>query len=239
MNGGSIASTLTGTPGVLIAGKDESETASFAANGAKFSVANGEIILARSVTARAKLSGNQFLGQSRDFAVLRAEEGASLTVVLEGQVLEGDISADSASEIELTLASSYYMGAINSADSANSVALNLDANSNVILAGDSYISSLVNIDSENQNIYANGYKLYLNGREVAINGSEVMPEVPEMKTEEKKEVTETIEEVMPEAPETENATKNTPNILFFILGGIVVALAIAIPIVIIKKQKTS
>ena len=125
------------------------------------------------------------------------------------------------------------MGAINSANTATSATLSLDATSQLILAGDTYLSEFTNADTSNQNVYSNGYKLYVAGSEVAINGSEI-PETPEVVIEETPQVenTQTVESATVATQET----NYTP----FIVGGaaILVIIGAVIAFVIHNKKKT-
>lgn len=92
--------------------------------------------------------------------------GGNVIFNAEKQKLNGNIELDSISELQLKLSSSSYEGAINSDNSAKSVALTLDKDSSITLTGDSYVTSLENEDSSNSNIKFNGYKLYVNGKAV-------------------------------------------------------------------------
>ena len=58
-------------------------------------------------------------------------------------------------------------GAINSDNTAKSVTLKISENSNLVLTGDTYVSSLDDKDDDYSNIDFNGYKLYVDGK--AIN----------------------------------------------------------------------
>ena len=75
---------------------------------------------------------------------------------------------DSISTLDMKmLESSYYEGAINSANEAQKITLELDITSKIKLTGDSYITSLIDADQTYSNIDFNGHKLYADG--IAIN----------------------------------------------------------------------
>lgn len=59
-----------------------------------------------------------------------------------------------------------YEKTINGDNTTKSITLKLDKNSNIKLTGDTYITSLDNMDTTNSNIDLNGYKLYVNGKSI-------------------------------------------------------------------------
>ena len=183
-------------------------------------------------TANISLNNN-IITNGDSTSVLLFVSNSSVTFNLTKQVVEGDILLDNMSTLNLVLGeSSYYMGAINSGDVAKTVSVSLDATSQLILAGDSYISALNNSDATNMNIYSNGHKLFVNGEEVAINGSEA-PELPEVVIEEKTE--EETEE--PVAEETTGTESSSPNLVPFIVGGVAVLVIIVAIIAIVLHNK--
>lgn len=93
--------------------------------------------------------------------------GGVVTLNAKDQKLEGNVLVDSISALSLNLENSTYEGAINSDNSAKSIAITLDKNSTITLTGDSYITLLNDSDPTYSNINFNGYKLYVNG--TAIN----------------------------------------------------------------------
>ena len=93
--------------------------------------------------------------------------GGVVTLIAKDQKLEGNVLVDSISALSLNLENTTYEGAINSDNSAKSIAITLDKNSTITLTGDSYITLLNDSDPTYSNINFNGYKLYVNG--TAIN----------------------------------------------------------------------
>ena len=93
--------------------------------------------------------------------------GGDLVFNATNQELDGNIEVDNISTITLNLTKSNYKGTINSENSAKEVNIKLDKNSKITLTGDSYVSSLEDVDDSYSNIDFNGYKLYVNGK--AIN----------------------------------------------------------------------
>ena len=90
--------------------------------------------------------------------------GGNVTLNAVNQTLTGDIRADKISTLEMNLTESVYKGTINGENTAGSVSLTLDKNSEITLTGDSYVTEFNNADSTNSNIDFNGYKLYVNGK---------------------------------------------------------------------------
>lgn len=93
--------------------------------------------------------------------------GGVVTLNTKNQKLAGNILVESISALSLNLENSTYEGAINSDNSAKSIAITLDKNSTITLTGDSYITLLNDSDPTYSNINFNGYKLNVNG--TAIN----------------------------------------------------------------------
>ena len=87
--------------------------------------------------------------------------GGDCVLNAQDQTLEGVITVDEISSLEMNLRSSAYTGAINENGAAGKVAVTLDESSTWALTGDSYITSLEgNLDQ----IESNGYHLYVDGK---------------------------------------------------------------------------
>ena len=207
---------------------------SFAATGSTIKVEQGNTF---------SVSDNPAANISIDSCSIINDDAASVflsiinsktTLTLANQVVEGDTVLDGASSLDLVLSkSSYYMGTINGGNTSKAVSVTLDNTSQLILAGDSYISSLNNNDPTNMNIYSNGYKLYVAGEEATINGSEA-PELPETVVEE-----EEIEEVIEEpANDSTGVIEPQQDWTPFIVGGIaVLVIILAIVVFVIHNKK--
>ena len=172
-----------------MSGDAEEGTGTFSATNSKIITNQGDTFFITNTTAKITLSGNLFINNDSTGAFLRAgsgkwgtsgKNGGIVDLTLNNQVVEGDIVLDSLSSLTLTLSNdSHYMGVINGENTASSVSVSLSSDSNLVLAGDSYLTSLENADSKNSNIYSNGYTLYVAGKEVSIN-SGTAPETPEV-----------------------------------------------------------
>lgn len=86
------------------------------------------------------------------------ENGATVTLNLINQEIVGDIVVDSKSSLDLILINSSIKGKINNAKTAHSLTITMKSGSKIILTGDSYYTSINNIDDPNSsNIERNGY----------------------------------------------------------------------------------
>jgi hypothetical protein len=101
--------------------------------------------------------------------------GGTTSLVASGETLTGDVIVDDVSTADITLKSSdsgasMLIGAINSDDTGASVTLTLDADSQWVVTGTSYLTSLTNEDSTNSNIMCetSGCTVYVDGVEIDI-----------------------------------------------------------------------
>ena len=83
--------------------------------------------------------------------------GGTVTMTLTDQEIEGDIVVGSSSSLTLKLVNSSIKGKINNAKTAGTLAITLDADSEITLTGDSYYTSLSNADSTGSNIDTGNY----------------------------------------------------------------------------------
>lgn len=199
-------------------------------SGNTFSITN-------SADASITLSRTTIANEDSSSVFLNITNSPNATLTFKEQIAEGDIVLDGLSSLNFILSDeSYYMGVINGGDTAQSVSVTLDGTSQLVLAGNTYISELTNADTTNTNIYSNGYKLYVAGSEVEINGSEA-PKII------KNEVAE--DEIdYGESSTTEEATTNVgsdTDYLPYIVGGVAILVIIIAVIVFIlhnKKKKS-
>ncbi|HEX7468990.1 MAG TPA: hypothetical protein VF324_10485, partial [Methanobacterium sp.] len=89
--------------------------------------------------------------------------GANVTMNTKKQTLNGNIEADSISSINLNLQEKSNLNStINSNNTAQSVNLNLSSDSTWTVTGNSYLTVLVDSDTNLSNINDNGYTIYYN-----------------------------------------------------------------------------
>ena len=79
------------------------------------------------------------------------------------QLIEGSITVDDISSLELNLDKSQFTGEINSSGQKGTVSVTLGDDSKWILTGDSYISEF---DGDTDNIVTNGFHVYVDGKEL-------------------------------------------------------------------------
>ena len=213
----------------------EADVATFSSTDSTITTDKGDTILVYNNDAKISLTETDIINNDAESAFLRII-GSRTTLTFSRQIAEGGIILDGTSTLNLILNSySAYMGAINAGNMAQSVSLTLDETSQLILAGDSYVSELKNADVKNMNIYGNGYKLYVAGEEVAVNGDEA----PELLTPEEEE---DIQEQVPADTYTSTDGATTTDYLPYIVGGaaiLVIIIAIIVFILHDKKKKNA
>ena len=87
--------------------------------------------------------------------------GGDVTLTLTNQNIEGDFIVDNDSELEINMINSTIKGTINGAKTGDSVEINMDSNSKIILTGNSYYTELKNADSTGSNIIKGNYSFSL------------------------------------------------------------------------------
>ena len=93
--------------------------------------------------------------------------GGNVTLNTNNQTMSGKIIVDNISTLTINLVKTSYKGSINSTNTAKEINIKLDKDSKITLTADTYITSLENEDSTNNNIAFNNHSLYVNG--VAIS----------------------------------------------------------------------
>ena len=99
--------------------------------------------------------------------------GGAVTLKLTNQNIEGDLEIDASSSLEVTMVNSTIKGKINNSKNSATISITLDSASKITLTGDSYISSLSNVDSTGSNIIKGSYTFAdYSGNEYTATGSE-------------------------------------------------------------------
>ena len=150
---------------------------SFSSKDSKITTNKGDSIYVTNTTSSINLENNEIINNDKTGNFLRIKSdswgktgnnGGDVTLVMTNQKVSGNVVVDAISTLDMTLkTNSYYEGTINNDNSAEKINLTLDKSSKIKLTGNSYVTSLKNDDSTNNNIDFNGYKLYVNGK--AIN----------------------------------------------------------------------
>jgi hypothetical protein len=219
-----------------MSGDADEGTASFTSKDSKINVLNGDTIFVTNTTASIYLENNEIVNESGDFLRIQSgawgtegSNGGNVTATLSNQKIEGDIIVDSISSLDLTLENgSKYFGAIDTDNQAGSVNLTMSEDSVLVLTADTYVDSLTNEDASNSNIYLNGYKLYVNGEETAANEGTYVEDTAEDEAVQEEVASE-------EVTETEEETSGS---MPYIVGGIVIAAAIAGSAVAFKRKSS-
>ena len=121
-----------------------------------------EINLENNTIVNNDSTGN-FLRIKKDSWGNSGSNGGTVTLNMTNQKAAGNIIVDSISKLTMNLTNgSSFSGAINS-DNSGEVELTLDSSSSITLTGDTYVKSLTNANTTNDNINTNGYKFYVNG----------------------------------------------------------------------------
>ncbi|MGD9170780.1 MAG: hypothetical protein PVI97_12070, partial [Candidatus Thiodiazotropha sp.] len=102
-------------------------------------------------------------------------KGGIASLIANGVSLTGDVIVDDVSTADISLKSSNsapssLIGAINSDNTGTSVTVTMDAESQWVVTGTSYLTSLTNDDSTNSNIVCetSGCTVYVDGVEIDI-----------------------------------------------------------------------
>ncbi len=149
--------------------------ATFTANNSTITTNNGDSFYVSNTSAVISLSNNKIINNDSNGYFLRVQKdswgkegnnGGDVTLNLTNQEVNGNIGIDEISSLIINMNSSSFKGAIDAKD--GEVTLKLDKDSTITLTGDSYVTSLENLDSSNSNINLNGYKFFVNGVELNV-----------------------------------------------------------------------
>ena len=147
--------------------------ATFTAKDSTITTNKGDSFYVSNTSAVINLSNNEIINNDNNGYFLRAQadawgnegsNGGKVTLNLTNQDVDGNIGIDKISSLNMNMKSSKFKGTIDAKE--GKVNLILDELSTITLIGDSYVTSLKNADSSNENINLNGYKLYVNGEEL-------------------------------------------------------------------------
>ncbi|MDO4996138.1 MAG: hypothetical protein Q4E69_03075 [Bacilli bacterium] len=212
-----------------MSGDADQGTASFTAKDSTITTNKGDTIFVTNTTATISLENNTIINNDGDLLRIQAgkwgnsgSNGGHVTLNMSNQSVEGNIIVDNISTLNLSLTDgSELFSGINTDNQANNISVNISKDSVIVLNADSYITSLTNEDTTNQNIYLNGHKLYVNGKEVEGNTG----------TYEKKTTNE--DNLVEELPPTNYA------IIFTVVGLSLVFVLLVIIVIIIKRKKVN
>ncbi|MCR4834661.1 MAG: hypothetical protein K5900_13960 [Butyrivibrio sp.] len=152
-------------------GDAEDGTSVFTMNGGTMTSNSGAMFYCTNTSSVINLSDASFeLSDTGEFLIVSAgrwgsdgSNGGNCVLNAEEQTIEGTITVDDISSLEMNLEQSDYTGAINSSGQAGTVVVNLSDDSSWTLTADSYISEF---EGDLDNVNTNGYHLYVDGVEV-------------------------------------------------------------------------
>lgn len=160
-----------------MSGDADEGLASFTAKDSIITTNKGDTIFVTNTKATISLTNNKIINNDSTGAFLRIQSGkwgrsgsngGDVTLNANNQIINGDIFVDNISILNMKLTNgSNYTGKINGNNTAKNITLSLDSTSKIKLTGDTYVTTLEDVDSSYSNINFNGYKLYVNG--IAIN----------------------------------------------------------------------
>jgi len=149
-------------------GDAEVGTSVFTMNGGSLTAAVGPLFYITNTDSLIELNGADLTATSGTLLTAGADRwgntgsnGGVVTLKAEEEVLNGDITCDNISSVTVILENGTTLtGAINSNNTAGSMALTLDSTSTWDVTGTSYLTSLTDKDSSLANIKDNGYAIY-------------------------------------------------------------------------------
>lgn len=169
-------------------GDAEVGTSRFTMNGGSLIAAEGPLFYATNTDAvielkdvKATTTSAILLAANADSWGTTGSNGANVTFTADTQTLKGDITCDNISTVSATIKnSSVLTGAINTANTAKSMELNVDSSSTWNVTGDSYLTSFTDADTTLSNINSNNFTIYydssstanswLGGKTYTLNG---------------------------------------------------------------------
>ena len=158
-----------------MSGDADKGEAVFTSKNSTITTNKGDSFYVTNTTATINLQNNKIINNDSKGNFLRIQKdswgksesnGGTVKLNLTNQQVNGNIVVDSISKLTMKLSKySSFEGTINNKNTGE-VSLQLDKTSTFTLTGNSYIKSLTNKNSTNNNINLNGYKLYVNGKEL-------------------------------------------------------------------------
>jgi hypothetical protein len=159
-------------------------TGNFNMTGGSLSALVGPLFYCTNTDAVINLQGVQLTAASGTLLSAKADSwgtsgsnGADVTMTLDNETAAGDISADSISTVDITLKNGTTLtGAIDSANTAKKIVLNLDSSSVWEVTADSYLTVLTDADTTLANIHSHGHNIYYDASNIAnawLNGQTI------------------------------------------------------------------
>ena len=152
-------------------GDAQDGTSVFTMNGGSMKSNSGAMFYCTNTSSIINLNNTDLeLSDSGDFLIVSAgrwgkdgSNGGNCVLGATDQLIEGNITVDDISSLELNLDKSQFTGEINSSGQTGTASVTLGDDSKWILTGDSYISEF---DGDIDNIVTNGFHVYVDGKEL-------------------------------------------------------------------------
>ncbi|MBE5826701.1 MAG: hypothetical protein E7307_08695 [Butyrivibrio sp.] len=152
-------------------GDAQDGTGVFTMNGGSMKSNSGAMFYCTNTSSIINLNNADLeLSDSEDFLIVSAgrwgedgSNGGNCVLNATDQLIEGSITVDDISSLELNLEKTEFTGTINSSGRAGTVSVTLGDDSKWILTGDSYISEF---NGDIDNIDTNGFHVYVDGKEL-------------------------------------------------------------------------
>ncbi len=146
-------------------------TSVFTMNGGSMKSTSGAMFYCTNTSSIININNADLeLSDSGEFLIVSAgrwgkdgSNGGTCVLNAKDQVIEGSITVDDISFLELNLEGAEFTGMVNSSGQAGTVSVTLGSDSKWILTGDSYISEF---DGDVDNIETNGFHVYVDGKEL-------------------------------------------------------------------------
>lgn len=155
-------------------GDAQDGTSVFTMNGGSMKSNSGAMFYCTNTSSIINLNNTDLeLSDSGEFLIVSAgrwgkdgSNGGNCVLGATDQLIEGSITVDDISSLELNLDKSEFTGEINSSGQMGTVSVTLGDDSKWILTGDSYISEF---DGDTDNIVTNGFHVYVDGKELVCS----------------------------------------------------------------------
>jgi hypothetical protein len=152
-------------------GDAQDGTSVFTMNGGSMKSNSGAMFYCTNTSSIINLNNTDLeLSDSGEFLIVSAgrwgkdgSNGGNCVLGATDQLIEGSITVDDISSLELNLDKSEFTGEINSSGQTGTVSVTLGDDSKWVLTGDSYISEF---DGDTDNIVTNGFHVYVDGKEL-------------------------------------------------------------------------
>lgn len=159
--------------------RDDSSSVLFSAANSSVTTNKGDAFYITNTKAVINLNNNTISSNSGNFMKVEASQfgnnganGGDVVLNMIRQNANGNVIVDDLSKLQMDLSDgSVFQGAINSDNNDGIVSLKMSQDSQLVLTGDTYLTSLEDADTTYSNINFNGHDLYVNGEKIVVSTS--------------------------------------------------------------------